>query len=37
MGGVKKNLGTDPILKSEILKKCRKYKASDKYCNLRME
>ena len=34
---VKKNFGTDPILKWEIVKKCHKYKAGDKYYNLWIE
>ena len=37
MWEIKKNLVTDPILEWEIVKKCRKYKTGDKYCNLCME
>ena len=34
MWGIKKKKGRDPILKLEIIKKCRKYKAGDKDCML---
>ena len=37
MWEINKNLGTDPILKWEIVKKCFKYKLGDKYCQLCME
>ena len=38
MWEITKILGTDPILKWDIVKKkCRKYKSGDKYCNLRKE
>ena len=34
---IKQTLGTDPILKWEKVKKCRKFKAGYKYCDLCME
>ena len=34
---VKNKLGIDPILKWEIMKRCRRYKGVDRYCKLCME
>ena len=34
---IKTKFGIDYIVKWEIIKKCRKYKASDKYCLLWIE
>ena len=34
---LKDNKGTDPIMKWEVIKKCRKYRAGDRGCLLCME
>ena len=34
---LKDNKGVDPIMKWEVIKKCRKYRAGDRICRLCME
>ena len=37
MWEIKEKMGVDPIMKWEIIKKCRKYRAGNRTCNLCME
>ena len=34
---IKEKMGVDPIMKWEVIKKCRKYRAGNRTCNLCME